>query len=172
MKRFLEHNFPPGYYYRTELLAWEGTLILSVLLSMTRFFSEYSSARKALYISRGAELFLDESKTMLDFIDILGSKLLQPLLLALMIFVIASAVHYGCYVVGSKSIYLMRRLPKGFEMHRRSLLIPFLFLVLFVIITLILLLLYYAVYMCFTPQACMRPDQWQKIWQKIWGLSL
>jgi len=165
MKRFLEENFPPGFIYKTELFTWLGVSCIWTANSMINFFAGYLSKRQELYIRKGTEFLADERKIMPDFIDVFDPGFLRTLLFALLLFIAASAVHYKYYSGGSKSIYLMLRLPNRTELHRRSLLIPLLFSILFILMSIILFFLYYAVYMNFTPKACLSPGQWQRIWR-------
>jgi len=164
MKRFLERNLPPGYNYKPEFLAIIGLLIWVSLSSLIGFFIAYSHERQALFIRAGTQLFLDESKTMPDFMNILGTRLRVYFIFGALILLFSSAIHYVYYYKESKSIYLMRRLTSRSELHRRSLLIPLLCALVFAAIAFILLLIFYAVYMNSTPKVCLTPDQWQKIW--------
>jgi hypothetical protein len=163
MKRFLERNLPPGYAYKTELLAVTGAFLWAALSSGVSFSNAYVYARGTLYIQRGTDSILDVSRVMPDFLDILGDKLLSPLLFGALILVGTTVIHYAYFHSGGKSIYLMRRLPNKAELHRRSLLIPLLSALIFVLLAFVLFLVYYAVYMNFTPAACLAPDQWLKI---------
>jgi len=166
MKKSLEHSFPPGYLYKTELRIILFTLIDVALISMFGFFNAYSSARQSLFMQMGQDLFLVESRIMPDFVDLLGNKLLILLISAALLFVIAIVLHYAYHQIGSKSIYLMRRLPDRFELHRRCLLIPLITVLAFIMVTILLLFIYYAVYMNFTPHVCLTPNQWEKV--KLW----
>ncbi|MCD7948415.1 MAG: hypothetical protein LUG13_09075 [Oscillospiraceae bacterium] len=164
MKRFLEYNVPPGYRYQTECAAVGIALAISVLISLVSFLSALDQAQRALYMWQSEEWILMEGRMMPDFITMLGDKLLGLLILAVFIFAFATLSHYAYYYSGSKSIYLMRRLPNRFELHRRALLVPLLSAFVFVLVALVLFFIDYAVYMTLTPEACLRPDQWQKIW--------
>ena len=164
MKRFIEHCLPPGYIFNAEFKLVLGAFLWSVIGSLLSFLAAYFNERQSLYIRVGTKLFLDEDRIMPDFISILNNKLLTHFILAALILLFASAVHYVYYFRGSKSIYLMLRLPKKTELHKRSLLIPLLFSLILILTAAVQLLIFYAVYMACTPQACLRPDQWQKIW--------
>ena len=63
------------------------------------------------------------------------------------------------------SIYLMRRLPDRWELHRRCLVFPFAGLVLCVAAAFLTVVLCYACYMIATPEICLTPGQWQKYWR-------
>ena len=168
MNSFLKRNLPPGYRYKNEIALSIGVFAGGALSSSTGFFREYSTAKRSLYIRIGTDIILDESRVMPDFIRVLGGKLNYMLILAALALIIASAIHYAYFHTGSKSIYLMRRLPNRFELHRRCLLMPLIYALAFVLMAAVLLLIYYTVYMNFTPRACLTPNQWQKIWE---GLS-
>ena len=167
MNRFLERNLPPGYRYKNELALSLAVFISGALNSILGYFREYSAARRSLYIFMVADSILDESRVMPDFIHILGDRLNILFILAALAFIIPSAIHYAYHHTGSKSIYLMRRLPKRSELHRRCLLIPLIYALVYVFVAAALLLIYYAVYIHRTPQACLTPNQWQKIWREF-----
>ena len=164
MKNYLDHNFPAGYTYKTELMAVFFVLAVGSFTSAYRFLAAYKTARQALYISRGVDLILDESRDMTDFVHLLGDKLLILLLLSVLVCIVAMTIHYGYHQIGSRSIYLMCRLPNRFELHRRCLLFPLVYAVTFVLVSVLLFFIFYTVYMNTTPEACLTPNQWQKIW--------
>ena len=70
------------------------------------------------------------------------------------------------YFQDSKSIYTMRRLPSVWELHRRCLTLPVCGMVIGLGTAFVLILLYYNVYIGLTPEICLTPGQWQKIWIK------
>ena len=164
MNRFLQRSFPPGYRYKNEIMVSIGVFAGGVLNSSIGFISEYSAAKQSLYIRIGTDAILDESRVMPDFAYILGGKLNYIFILAALALIIPSAIHYAFYHSGSKSIYLMRRLPNRFELYRRCLLMPLIYTLAYMLAAAALLLIFYAVYMNGTPEACLTPNQWQKIW--------
>ena len=163
MNSFLKRSYPPGFNYPSELKAVCVTFGASTLISLIGFFNEYSSQRQSLYIRIGTDRFLDESRVMQDFVYVLGDKLHILLILAALALLIASAVHYAYYHNDSKSIYLMRRLPNRFELYKRCLLMPLIYALVFLLAAAALLLICYAAYMGLTPEACLSPNQWQKL---------
>ena len=165
MHSFLERNFPPGYDFRNEIKTVSAAFIAGVVISVIGFCMAFSAEKRLLFVRVGTDLILNESGVMPDFIHILSGRLNILFILAALIFISASAVHYAYYHSGSKSIYLMRRLPNRFELHRRSLLIPFIYALITILSALILLLVYYAAYMSLTPDVCLAPDQWRKVWR-------
>ena len=103
---------------------------------------------------------------MPDFVTLLGHYLIGFLLVALCMLAIV-AYHYLYHRQGSKSIYTMRRLPDGMVLHRRCWTLPVLMALASLLAAFVLLMIYYAIYMFVTPDACLTPGQWQKLWSVI-----
>ena len=100
---------------------------------------------------------------MPDFTEILDRSL-WGFLVAIIAALALIGVHYACHYQDSKSIYTMRRLPNRWELHRRCLTLPLLAAAVYLILAFVILLIFYAVYMNLTPDVCLTPGQWQKIW--------
>lgn len=73
--------------------------------------------------------------------------------------------YYQHHSQGSMSIYLMRRLPDRWELHRRCLVFPFIGVVLCLLAAFVTVVLFYAWYMLVVPNECLTPGQWQKYWR-------
>lgn len=114
---------------------------------------------------KGARV-LDENAVMPDFVTLLDHYLIGFLLVALCMLAIV-AYHYLYHRQGSKSIYTMRRLSDGMELHRRCWTLPVLMALASLLAAFVLLMIYYAIYMFVTPDACLTPGQWQKLWSVI-----
>lgn len=90
--------------------------------------------------------------------------------------------HYLCHYRGSRSIYLMRRLPDRWELHRRCLALPALGLALSVLIPAVLVVIYFCIYQFGTPYrfleiskgdiySIQRPYPWQgPLYRLLYGL--
>lgn len=169
LKRRLEGNVPAGLNYRQELtwLAYGGAA--SFLYSLG-FLLRYSHHYRSLFLQVGAAQVLDTSAIMPDFVEVLGSGLVGFLILALGMAALVIN-HYAYHYQGSKSIYLMQRLPNRWELHRRCITLPLLAVIVCLCVALLLLLVYFAVYMTVTPPACLAPEQWQQIWNAVRGVS-
>jgi hypothetical protein len=170
MKIKLPRHVPPGVDYHIEI-KWISTGLLIGFLYSCGFFIRFFNARNALFIWDGTKRFLDKSAVMPDFITILGRSLSGFLLLAIGVLAII-AYHYGYHYRGSKSIYLMRRLPSRWELWRRCVTLPVLAAVLCLCIAATLLFIYFGIYMISTPKACLTPEQWQKMWRVLTGALL
>ena len=84
-----------------------------------------------------------------DFDSLDGFLLFYMVMLGLMVY------HYLYYYQDSKSIYLMRRLPDRWEMHRRNVVLPLAAIVIGFLTEMVVLLLYYGIYVICTPTQCM-----------------
>lgn len=160
----MNHNLlkyiPPGFPIHTEFGVWLGGMIFSVLYSFS-FFASFSETKKILSIHQE----LQQETIMPDFVDILDISLAGFLVMAfcMLIFIF---IHHVYYYQGSKSIYLMRRLPTRFELIKRNITLPILAAVSCLLIAFLFLLIYFAYYMLATPKDWLMPDQWQKIWRE------
>ena len=167
MNKRLIRNFPPGYDHTKEIRTVFLTNSILIILMTISFLLSIINERHLLYIRVGPDMILNTSKLMPDFVQILGNRLRFFPSLAMLAFVSAVISHYIYYYGESKSIYLMRRLPNKLELHRRCLLMPLIYALVFLITAIILLLIYYLTYMKLTPEACLSPNQWEKIWRVL-----
>ncbi len=156
-ERFEQNCVPPGFPFSSELTYFTVGILCATLYSL-RFVLDYWNARHALFRQNPltGEWVLEEGARIAPFSEILGSALTGFLILAcgLLVFVV---LHYQSHFHGSRSIYLMRRLPDRWELHRRCLVGPVLGILCCVVTAGILLLLYFAVYRFATPQECLTP---------------
>jgi len=137
-----------------QTLAWG--LVLSTLWSLF-YLVRYFDALDSLYVGNNKHRHLIPGAMMEDFSVLLGSALLGFLLTALIMTGFA-VYHYAYHWQGSKSIYLMRRLPDRWELHRRCLAQPLFAILLCAVIALLLLTAYYALYTTATPAQCLPPE--------------
>lgn len=165
MKLDLSRFAPPGWNLETEKRIFGWGMALSTLFSMS-YIINFLSERQALYWKIGTEVQLRPDAVMPDFVDVLHPLLMGFPLLALCLAAFIP-LRYAYHHQGSKSIYLMRRLPDRWERHRRCWTLPLLGIAACLLAAFILLLIYYAIYMAATPEACLTPHQWQKIWRVI-----
>lgn len=131
-----------------------------------RFLVNYLSERGGLYEWRGDKKLLMPDAIMPDFVDLFQTSLRGYVLLAALILIFIG-IHYAYHYQGSKSIYLMRRLPNRMELHKRCLSYPLFCIGLCILLAVLTLFVYFAIYMVFTPKQCLSPDQWQKLWSVI-----
>ena len=169
MKIDLSRQVPPGLplAHHGRLAAIGGA---AAALYSGSFLFRYAAAYNALYIWSRGERKLVENAMMPSFIRLidgafLGFAVLAVCILAMVIY------HYAYHYQGSKSIYLMRRLPSRWELHRRCWTLPVLELLGCLAGVLVLLLAYFAVYQCFTPTQCLMPGQWEIHWRAVFRIG-
>ncbi|MBR5490728.1 MAG: hypothetical protein IKV79_05600 [Oscillospiraceae bacterium] len=130
-----ERHTPPGFDYETERSLFIAALIISVLWSLS-FFARFFDA----------VIYLGEWHNAPYFYELLGNAFFCfPIAIALMLSSIA--INYAHYHSGSKSIYLMRRLPNRWERHRRCIEIPLASASITFLTAIIIVFIYYLIYM-------------------------
>ena len=167
----LERSVPLGINYGAEL-KWLAFGFVAALLGSLSFFAAYANHYQMLFQWRTELLkVLRPGAVMPDFVDILGASLIGFLILA--VCMIGMLIYHVAYhYQGSRSIYLMRRLPRRRELWRRCLALPAAAAAASLCAAFLLLLLYYWYYMARTPDACLTPDQWEKIRHVLLGAAL
>lgn len=83
-----------------------------------------------------------------------------------------AAWHYAYHYQGSRSIYLMRRLPSRWELWRRCLALPAAGAVCALLLAALLLLCYFGLYLLLTPRPCLQPGQWAGLGRYFLGGAL
>ena len=156
----------PGYDPKgDEKTTFHVMLVMSILVSLI-FIGRFSNAKDRLYYTdyETGKRFLWENAVMPDFEYIL-SWTLSGFFITAVICLIYIGVRYAYLHKESKSIYLMRRLPRRGEILRRCAAVPAWHALQCIIWAFGLLLVFFAIYMIATPSSCLTPDQWSKIWR-------
>lgn len=162
----LSRYAPPGMELKEEKTLFSVGMVLSVLFSLLYYGNRYFDQLEKLYWGNGAQWTVIPGAVMPDFVEILGDALLGFLIVSALM-VAATVMHYAYHYHESKSIYTMRRLPETLELHRRCLTLPICGLAISMAAAFLFLLAFYAVYMTMTPDICLTPNQWQKLWSVI-----
>jgi hypothetical protein len=157
MKRDWERLAPPGIGEEAEIKWILSGMALSLLYSL-RFLLAYFSAREALFEWVGRDKLLIPGAMMPDFAQLLDGSLIGFGILMLCMVPLA-VYHYAYHFQGSRSVYLMRRLPRRSELHRRCLALPALAALACALAAAALLLAYFGLYRAATPQVCLPPLQ-------------
>ena len=141
-------------------IKWIGFgLGFGALVAVITFFDHYYDALEKLYWNMPASLAGMERKpipgaVMTPFAELLrGCETVFALVCAVMPFL--AAYHYLHHRRGAKSIYLMRRLPRRWELHRRCLSLPALGLVSALGLLGLLGIVFYMIYLLCTPAQCL-----------------
>lgn len=162
----LTRHAPLGIRLDWEIQFFAAGWIGSALYSFG-FLLKYYNLLSDLYIYRsGSTRELDLSRVMPDFYTVLDDSLRFYLIFALCMLLLI-IYHYAFHHMGSKSIYTMRRLPNKWELHRRCLALPIASALILLAAAGITMLLWFAVYMLCTPEQCLTPNQWAKLWEAI-----
>lgn len=157
-KMFHVKHFPPGMDMETEKLFFGLGMCGAFFYSWT-FVWRYLQARAELYLYSDGKYILVEQRVMADFSELLGNALIGFWLVAIGLVGFA-VLHYLHFWQGSKSIYLMKRLPDKMELHKRALTLPILALLICVVTAFLLLVSYYGLYRVATPKQCIPVNQW------------
>lgn len=123
--------------------------------SVLFFIGAYLDAYDNLFLHQdGFRTVLRQGAVMPGFFGILsGSETVFLVVCSLMPF--WALYYYSYHYTGSKSIYLMRRLPDGWDLHRRCLALPGAGLLGALSLQGVLGLLYYLIYIFVTPRQCL-----------------
>ena len=163
MKPDLSRRVPPGFPLGSEFKSYVFCLVFAVLYSFS-FLIRFFGARGDLYYSDHTGRHLWPGAIMPDFAALFDGAL-AGVAFAVLCAAGFAVYHYLYHRQGSKSIYLMRRLPDRTVLHRRCLTLPLYFAAVCAVLAALLLVLYFVLYMLATPAQCLTPDQWQKIWR-------
>ncbi len=145
---------PAGMGLKEQKLIFGFFTAAAILWPIMSFVSRLSDALRDF--SRGYIIIMPY------FYEILGNALMViPIALAAM-FAMA-AMHYVYHWQGSRSIYLMRRLPSRWELHRRCLTLPALGIAFFLVLSAVELVIMYGVYLLAAPDGTVAPDQFEKL---------
>lgn len=162
----LSYYAPAGMSIKEEKNIFIIGMAASVIVSLSGFSHRYVDCYERLYWKNGAERTIIPGAIMPDFVEILGESFIGfKVVAALLIAVVV--MNYAYHFEESKSIYTMRRLSRVWELHRRCLTLPVCGIIISMITAFALLLFYYDVYMSMTPEICVTPGQWQKIWSGL-----
>ena len=152
-KRTLSSLAPPGSNVKKE---WRGTIIgilASALISLLFFQRWQLAVRYSLscyeYSVAHNTAFEDP---VASFADLTGG-VFAGFWFVIIVMAVMAALHFRLHFAGSKSIYLLRRLPDKRELVRRTIGMPLLGTALSLLTAAVLLLLYYLVYKYATPAA-------------------
>ena len=161
MKNDLLRFLPPAISPKKELREAAVILLAAFLFSLS-FWIQYCGELNFLYA--GGVLMPDTY--MPAFAYLMEGKLLLFFLGAA--YMLCKGIYYYMtFYHGSKSIYLMRRLPERHAVLRRCLIFPIAMTAAFLLCAAIVFLLDFGLYMLITPKRCLYPDQWQMIWEVL-----
>ena len=134
-------------------------LVVATLRAVVELMDNYLSARDRLFETVRVSMTLVYRELIPGAIIRPFSSLIQssldffPWFWAFMLWEVIDCYLY--HRKETKSIYLMRRLPDKWELHRRCWGRPLIYVVGSILLMAVILLFYYAVYLVFTPKECL-----------------
>ena len=166
--RWMARRVPPGLDWWTEVKWAVSGLVVGTLWSLAAFSYQFSNACNRLYDWVGGQRFLVESRTIDPFPELLHLSM-AGLLLGMALTVPLACYHYAYHYLGSRSIYLMRRLPDGWELWRRCLTVPVLLAVLCLVAIELLTILHFLMFLLLTPSPCLPAEPWRQLLYALGG---
>ena len=145
---------PPGMPLKQEISSLLIANALSFIYSLS-FILNYLAERAKLYdYTKFGKPTLIEGAKIADFSEIVGNyPVLFVATAALMLAFIF--LRYSYYRQGTKSIYLMKRLPQRSELHKSAICLPVIYAAISLAFMLLLTAIYFAIYIIFTPNQCL-----------------
>lgn len=165
MKFNFAKYFPTGYEYKAELWTLGGWLTGSMVYSFSFFLNYYHAYGKLFFYDRGKEEWILKDGVFMEGFSLLSEGIFKGFYLGVLLLGILALCHYHYYYQGSKSIYLMKRLPDRKVLLKSCICVPVVLGIFSIILMIVLSLLYFGFYMWVTPEECIRYGQ--QIWS-IW----
>lgn len=158
---------PPGMDWEEKTDRFFTWMLCAAIFALCAFLLQYIGALNDLYEYNGVNGRIRIPDTvMADFHTLMDWVFAGYQLMALSMF-FAARRHYAYHHQGSKSIYLMRRLPDRWERHRRCLGLPLMGVASCVLAALATVVICYVWYSLGTPNECLTPHQWEKFWRLL-----
>lgn len=159
---FMERQVPPGLDWWAEVKWTVSGLIVGALWSLAAFSYQFFNACRRLYDWNGVDYVLVESRTITPFPELLVQAM-AVLLLGMVLTVPLACYHYAYHYLGSRSIYVMRRLPDRWEVWRRCLTVPVALAALLLVVIELLTFLYFLSFLLLTPAPCLPQEPWRQL---------
>lgn len=154
LRKRLDAYAPPGIYLTAEIRYYIVTMIVGTIWSLFCYLHAYLRERSDLFEWQNKQWVLMKGSVMEPFTE-LTEEIFTLFGIALIYTVIIAVYHYLYHYQGSKMMYLMRRLPDKWELHRRCLVLPIAGFCITIVYMLLLKALYYVIYLVFTPHQCL-----------------
>lgn len=165
---WMARQVPPGLDWWTEIKWAVSGLVVGTLWSLAAFYYQFSNACQQLYNWVGGRRVLVESRTIASFPELLHLTM-AGFLLGMALTVPLACYHYAYHYLGSRSIYLMRRLPQRWELWRRCLTVPVLLAVICLAAIELLTFLHFLIFLLLTPAPCLPNEPWRQLLYALGG---
>ena len=164
MKPDLSRLYPLGWPWQRELRYTGLALGFAALYAFFRFVFPMQQAINQLYQLQGQKRVLIPGAVVPPFPALYQGAAAGFVLVALCL-ILLPIFHYRWHYQGSRSIYLMRRLPNRWELHRRCLALPLAALAICPVLALALRLACFGIYLALTPDGCLPAGGWALFWR-------
>lgn len=154
MKIDLKKYDPPGMETDKEQGILVGGTVLTLIISLVYFWDRYASAYRRLWDYYNGNTKILGNDPMEPFFELFGRSL-GGYLIVILCMLAGVAVRYAYYWQGSKSIYLMRRLPDRKYLHRTCWVVPLIRIEMCVLVAVASVLLCFVIYVTMTPAECL-----------------
>lgn len=152
-RSWLEKYAPLGIHLAREVMVFVFCIVCAVGYSLG-FVLDYISARNELYDWIDGKAYLIEGAKMPSFQVLMHGRMAGFIIVAIALVGIM-IYHYSYHYMDSKIVYLMKRLPNKWELHKRCITLPIAGAVVVVGIMVLVWAIYLGVYLAFTPQQCL-----------------
>lgn len=164
MNEFIKRNSPPGIRLKEEYRVFLIGNITAVGISFFGFLATYLRARETLFTYQDGRRVLIDGAVIAPFPTMVIFYFPAFFFVALLMlgFIL---YHYSHYRQGSMSIYLMKRLPNRWELHRRALTLPCLAVLAVLAVAAATMLICFLIYLIATPKVCLPYETLLEIWR-------
>lgn len=153
LKQNITNYAPVGADIRSELAGY-GIMLLFIFAISSSFLFSYANALDNLYgYHYGRRILLSDA--MMPNINELMKHSFSGIWGLLVDCIVMVCSHYRSFYHDSKSIYVMKRIPHGSELHRRCLTLPLFGFLAGILFTAILIGIYVFAYYHMTPVQCL-----------------
>lgn len=157
----LARLFPLGWPWDNELIGAACAEGISALTTLCLFAYRLDQAADSLYSGIGPERQLVPGAIMPPYPHVLGNAMILFGVTALCL-ALLTVVHYLWHRHGARSDYLMRRLPRRWELAKRCLAGSAVLLACTALTAAVLFGVCFIWYLCLTPAGCLPPDVWAR----------
>ncbi len=153
-----EHLAPPGTDL-AKIRAWYFVLLGACACAMfIQFISTWNVAHNNLYEWTASGRVMRAGAMLPSFLVLIWNT--HRWFLAVVAYLVFELIeNYVCYYRGSKSIYVMKRLPSRMEIHKRAWSLPVIGLIGVGIMIALTMLLCLLIYLLCSPARCL-PEHW------------
>lgn len=153
LKMKINYYAPPGANIHSELTGYAIMLIIIFAISCSFLFS-YGTAYDNLYSGRYYWRVLLNDAVM-ENINVLMKHSFAGIWIMAVDCIMMAVSHYTDFYRDTKSIYVMKRIPRKSELHRRCLVLPLFGFLAGVLFAAVLMVFYVFIYYHMTPAGCL-----------------